>query len=399
MADQISTPDSTGPGDVEVLLANGAKGRPYGAGTQLLVIGVHGTNNGPANVRDITERIGGALGNHANVSRSIVDTGFDWTHLSPTQNNTEWREVAAEQLTARTLTTLDEAYKSGALQRDKPLVIMYAGFSHGGNVALLASDETALGLRQRGITNAAIHQVTLSTPAYTWGEENPGFAARETQRNGVQFAHTHFSIAGDGVIRAAIGNGNYPGPGHADPNRREGVTTNFNMSASSGLNGLANHGAPQDSDPHMEAITRLVEQRFRGLAPAPQRRADADGVDVAFAQPGHPHRAQYEQLLGGVAALGATSLKSAPQDTAAALLDATVRHGFDPAKPVNVIAGLHDGTVFAVQGDGPGGKRVRVDTADVVPGSATQVADTLAAASGLAVEPAQQQEPARVRTI
>lgn len=394
-----SATPAIGGDDAAQLLASAQGGRPYGPDTQLLVIGVHGTNNGPQNVREVTERIGSTLSNHRNVGKAIIDTSFDWSDLSPTQNNTQWREVASGRLTAHTLSTLDDAYASGRLDRNKPVVIMYTGFSHGGNVALLASDETALGLRQRGIGNAAIHNVTLSTPAYTWGEENPAFAARGAQANGVQFAHTHFSIAGDGVIRAAIGRGNYPGPGHADPNKREGVTTNFNMRGV-GWNGVDNHGAPQDSSPHMDVITRLVEQRFRGLAPPPQRRAQGDdGVDIAHAIADPALRARYGTLLEGVNALGTGKTSAPASDTASALLDATVRGRFDAGKPVSVVAGLHENTVFAVQGEGPAARRVRVDTAAIEVDSGLRVVAALPTNATAATVDAAQQDGQRNRAV
>ncbi len=402
---QDARPDAAAPGADDALLAAVAPGRPYGSDTQLLVIGVHGTNNGPQNVRDVTNRIGSALSDQSNVGKAVIDTGFDWTRWSGTTNQTSHREVAAGALTAHTLTELDEAYRSGALDRGKPLVIMDVGFSHGGNVALQASDVTALGLNQRGITNAAIHDVTLSTPAYTWGEESPAAAAQGVQRNGVSFAHTHFSVAGDGVIRGAIGNANYPGPGHLDGNQRDGITTNVNMVASSGLDGIANHGAPQDSEAHMDVVVNRVSARFRGLAPPSQLRSEGE-TDMrvasgaapardAFAN-GHPLRAAYAGLQQGVASLDADALRGArSEDVAAALLDRAVKDGFDPGTPMSVIAGGQQGTVFATQGDFGTGQRVRLDVADVTPGSAATVSQALQAAPAAQVAMADAPERAR----
>ena len=126
--------------------------------------------------------------------------------------------------------------------------------------------------------NLSIHITTLSTPAYTRGAESPDTAAAGVQANGVSFNHTHFSVAGDGVIRAAIGNSNYD----------NAPTRNFNMNGASNFDGVANHGAPQDSPAHMDAISGIMRQRFNGLAPA-QTRSDAGGdIQVAGATPATP---------------------------------------------------------------------------------------------------------------
>lgn len=393
----------------DTLLAAALQGRPYGPGTQVLVIGVHGTNNGPGNVREVTERLGTALSDQPNVARAAISTGFDWSDLSTTTNQSTHRDVAAGRLTAHTLTTLDAAYRNGTLERGKPLVIVYVGFSHGGNVALQASPVTALGLAQRGITNAAIHDVTLSTPAYTWGEESPTAAARGVQGNGVAFAHTHFSVTGDGVIRGAIGNANYPGPGHLDANRRDGITTNVNLPSVSSWNGVANHGAPQDSDAHMDAVVENVTARFRGLAPATRRAdADLDATRLAAADPrnanafadSHPLRPTYEDIAQGVVAQGANALRGrGSDDIAATLLDRAVREGFDPARPIAVLPATQGGTLFAVQDQGPAAQRVHVDIDTVAPGTAGAVSARLETALAAPVVAEQAREQERARTV
>jgi hypothetical protein len=273
--------------------------RPYSNDAQIFTFGVHGTNNEPGNVREVTRRISAAVGETTS-GANLYDNGFSWkaqfrtidytdenglprqaqspvAGTSYTGNGTGDRQIAAERLTNHVLRQVDRALEAGTLDRDKPLTVNLVGFSHGGNVALLASDNIAAGLRARGI-ESAIHMTTLSTPAYTRGTESPATAKAGVERQGVNFSHTHFSVAGDGVIRAALGNSHY------DSN----TTRNFDMPGVSRFNGIANHGAPQDSDGHMNAIAETMRQRFNGLAPA-QSRADAgSGIMVAGVTPATP---------------------------------------------------------------------------------------------------------------
>lgn len=248
--------------------------RPYGKDAQIFTFGVHGTNNGPDNVREVTRRISSAVGETTH-GANLFDSGFSWQNHSGTLNQTRDRDVASKDLASYVLRQIDRAEQAGTLDKSKPLTVNLVGFSHGGNVAILASDEIADGLKQRGI-QSAIHLTTLSTPAYTHGPENPDRAAALVQRDGVQFAQTHFSVAGDGVIRGALGNANYD----------TDVTRNYNMKGVSTFNGIANHGAPQNSEGHMDAISGIMRQRFNGLAPAQQHSQANDGVEVANASPG-----------------------------------------------------------------------------------------------------------------
>jgi hypothetical protein len=253
--------------------------RPYSKDAQIFTFGVHGTNNDPSNVREVAGRISTAVGQTTN-GANLFDNGFSWNPpgalppypagTSHSVNQVTDREIASERLSNHVLRQVDRALEAGTLDRDKPLTINLVGFSHGGNVAMLASDNIAAGLRERGL-ESAIHMTTLSTPAYTRGAESPATAAAGVQREGVSFSHTHFSVAGDGVIRAAIGNSHYD----------NATTRNFDLPAVSRVDGVANHGAPQDSAPHMNGIAETMRQRFNGLAPA-QTRADA-GSDIQVA--------------------------------------------------------------------------------------------------------------------
>ena len=266
---------------------------PYSKDAQIFTFGVHGTNNTPDNVRDVTGRISAAVGRTTS-GANLWDNGFDWqaryeetrtydpidghgTTLQPVRgtshqmNGTGDREIAAERLAAHVLQQVDKAIEADTLDRSKPLTINLVGFSHGGNVSILAADEISEGLKRRNI-DSAIHVTTLSTPAYTWGPENPDTARNAVQADGVKFAHTHFHTPGDGVIHLAS----------SQPNYDTEVTRNFNFqNAPFGANGIANHGAVQNVPEMMDAAAETMRQRFNGLAPA-QRRADA-GEDIQVA--------------------------------------------------------------------------------------------------------------------
>ena len=262
---------------------------PYSKDAQIFTFGIHGTNNDPGNVREVARRISVAVGETTD-GANLFDNGFSWqaqftsgrNHPVPgtayTTNSTSDREIASERLAAHVLQQVDKAIERGTLDRDKPLTINLVGFSHGGNVAILASDEISEGLKRRGI-DSAIHLTTLSTPAYTWGDESPARARELVQADGVKFAHTHFSTPGDGVIRAAMGNSNYDNGFTRDVNFREGVSR---------FDGVANHGAVQDRAEYMDAAAAVMRQRFNGLAPAQQRSDASNDLHVAGVTPGTP---------------------------------------------------------------------------------------------------------------
>ncbi len=273
---------------------------PYSKDAQIFTFGVHGTNNTPDNVREVTSRISAAVGRTTD-GANLWDNGFDWRARTETttvydpqygpmpvttavpgtahqMNGTNDREIASERLSAHVLQQVDKALEAGTLDRDKPLTINLVGFSHGGNVSILAADNISEGLKQRGI-ESAIHLTTLSTPAYTWGPENPDTARNAVQADGVQFAHTHFNTPGDGVIRLAAARANYDTE----------ITRNYDFpNAPFGLNGLANHGAVQNVPEMMDAAAETMRQRFNGLAPAQQRSSAETDVQVAGITPSNP---------------------------------------------------------------------------------------------------------------
>lgn len=276
---------------------------PYGNDAQIFTFGVHGTNNTPDNVRDVTRRISAAVGTTTD-GPNLWDNGFDWRARQETivipavnmlgepipraepdrltrpvegtahqLNQTRDRDMAAERLSAHVLQQVDNALGRGELDRNTPLTINLVGFSHGGNVALLATQDIAEGLRQRGI-DSAIHVATLSTPAYTRGPENPDAVRDQAQANGVRFAHTHFATPGDNVQRGAIGNPLYPTQ----------VTRNFEFEdMPSRVNPIVNHGAVQNVPEMMDRVAETLRQRFNGLAPAHDRSSVEGDLRVAGA--------------------------------------------------------------------------------------------------------------------
>lgn len=279
---------------------------PYSRDAQIFTFGVHGTNNTPENVREVSRRISAELGTTTS-GANLWDNGFDWRaqhrqveYIDPyggtsvsrvpvagtahQMNSTNDREIASERLAAHVLQQVDKAIENGSLDRDKPLTINLVGFSHGGNVSILAADEISEGLKRRGI-DSAIHVTTLSTPAYTWGPENPDRARDLVQADGVKFAHTHFNTQGDGVIRLAMARANYDTE----------VTKNYNFDrAPFGANGLANHGAVQNVPGMMDTVADVMRQRFTGLAPAQTRADTGQEVSVAGITPATQVAAQVD---------------------------------------------------------------------------------------------------------
>lgn len=311
---------------------------PYARDAQIFTFGVHGTNNTPENVREVTQRISAAVGRTTD-GANLWDNGFDWRARHTTEmvttydpvygsietpvtrpvpgtshqmNGTADREIASQRFAAHVLQQVDNAIERGTLDRNKPLTLNLVGFSHGGNVSILAADEISEGMKQRGI-NAAIHVTTLSTPAYTWGPENPDTARDLVQADGVKFAHTHFNTPGDGVIRLAMARANYDTE----------ITRNYDFPrAPFGPNGLANHGAVQNVPEMMDAAAEVMRQRFNGLAPA-QQRSDAGGQDVRVAgvNPAAPaapvdwNRFNADPMIQQASTALARAVPDAPQDT------------------------------------------------------------------------------------
>jgi hypothetical protein len=382
------------PTNSETLIASAGNGtRPYGNGTQILVIGVHGTANKPRNVENVTSAIANGL---ATTTSGPVyqNASFDWSNKS-WYGNQQWdRTEAAGRLTNHVLGIVDNLYAEGKFSRDKPLVIDLAGFSHGGNVAIQSVKDITEGLKERGLnTNAGIHLTTLSTPAYIYTKlgnynkvEGPGPAAEHARIDGVNFAHTHFSVKGDGVIRGAGGNDTY-GSAVTRNVMMEGIGIRRRPDLAV-RDGITNHGLPQDSATHMQQISDTMAARFRGFNPD-NRRADAsidapqntvatiDRVAPMIA----PAKTEVTAKDFGERgnhfnqALVATNGNA---DIAAAVLKSSAAVGHNPKDEINVAVSTKDGAFIAFQGAGSNVNRAEpVLASQVQPGTAQNVAEAL----------------------
>ena len=232
--------------------------RPYGTDAQIYTFGVHGTNNGPSNVTNITNMIRGQL-DQTTKGPCLADSTFDWTNNSGLENGTRMRTDSAVDLRIHVVNKIKEAINDGSLDPNKALTVNLAGFSHGGNVALLAADDVAHALKrdpQTANMQIAMHVTTMSTPAYTSGPESPD-TTKSQMPKGVSFDHTHFSVNGDSVIRGGAGNSNYWS--NTTHNVKE-------LPAVAWQGDIANHGAPQDHAGTMVSISNTLKQRFEALS-------------------------------------------------------------------------------------------------------------------------------------
>ena len=253
------------------------KDQPYAGNMQILVVGVHGTNNGPDQVRDVTNRIGASL-DKITKGEVMVDTTFSWQDRSGTFNKPHDREAASKEFANHVIGLIDEGLRTGQIDRNKPLIVAPAGFSHGGNVAMQGVDEISEYMKNKGL-NGGIHMITMSTPAYNDnGRESPAAASRAVTADGMTFEHIHFTVKGDGVVPAAFGNNTYV-------NGRGGNTRNEPMAAVSGWNGVDNHGAPQNSETHMKIIQEKVQGHFHNLAYGMKIAESTDGQQTVASAP------------------------------------------------------------------------------------------------------------------
>lgn len=338
--------------------------RPYDNDAQIFTFGVHGTLNTRDDVRGVAGDVSVAVGRTTN-GANLFDNGFDWRARERVvefwdedlgrnrqlrtsepgtahQTNTEQdRGIASQRLAAHVLQQVDNAIERGTLDRDKPLTINLVGFSHGGNVAIQASDDIARGLRERGI-ESAIHLTTLSTPAYNnGGPEDPATARQQVQAQGVNFAHSHFAVQRDGVVDLARGDDVY----------NNGFTRNTQYPAVSGHDIVANHGATQNpgAENYRDEISETMRRTFNGLAPGRTRAEGESGIEVATADPNRlvsgndAANRQFAQALQGT---------NGDRDAAAVALE-TIRNtpGYKPDQDVAVIQG-RNGNYIVSQGQG-----------------------------------------------
>jgi hypothetical protein len=339
---------------------------PYSKDAQIFTFGVHGTNNTPAEVRGVAAQVSVAVGQTTD-GANLFDNGFDWrarvidgrNHPMPgtahTMNNGDDREIAAGRLTRHVLQQVDKAIERGTLDRDKPLTINLVGFSHGGNVAIQASDDIARGLRQRGI-DSAIHLTTLSTPAYNdSGREDPRTARPLVQAQGVRFAHSHFAVDHDHVVRAAGGSHEYD----------NGFTRNEFYPRLSRWDGVRNHGATQNAgeENYRDEVSATMRARFNGLAP--RTRADAgNGVEVATADVKTASSAADRSVGSDAIALAGGNIQinrqfeqalkgtNGDRDAAAVAVETISRaQSYKPDQDISVVQGKNGLVVSQGQGD------------------------------------------------
>ncbi len=243
--------------------------KPFETGSQIATFSVHGTNNLPNEMRDVTTIIHNTTVGKIGAGKDIYDTRFTW--VAPLENNDEHRETAARRLTHHVVQNIVDAVKDKRLDPDKALVVNLVGFSHGGNVALRAADDIAAGLKQHPVTarmNLGVHLTTLSTPAYKTGAETPAAAFDGIRATDwlkpvdgskpsapVLFSHTSITVKEDQVIPLANG------ATHLYPSA---LTSNISLPAFT-KNPLAvtdNHGALQNIHEYKFAAAREVGQTF-----------------------------------------------------------------------------------------------------------------------------------------
>jgi hypothetical protein len=355
----------------DTLVASARNGvRPYGPGTQILVIGIHGTENTPDNVTNVTNTIARGLQSTTN-GPVLVNSSFDWRARSETiqnmdgtisnvpvagtahtLNGTGDRNIASKEFAKHVLANVDYAYERGGFSRDKPLVIDLAGFSHGGNVAILAIDEIAAGLKKRGLNEeAGIHLTTMSTPAYNGSrsQENPNGTARAaTNSNGISFVHTAFAVPGDGVINAAFGSDTYT----VNNNSRSTRNYAINPAENGVLHTIKNHGLAQDDANVMNGIANAMANRFRGLAPANTRVSDNSLEDrpvIASAKTEVTAKDFGDRAGHFTSALAATNGNA---NAAAALVQSGANASFDPSGNFKVLASTKNNGFIPAQDSG-----------------------------------------------
>lgn len=93
--------------------------------------------------------------------------------------------------------------------------------------------------------------------------------------------------------------------------------------------------------------------------------------------PGHPYHRMYSDAAAKLGEMGSqTGSQHAPETLAAALTLSAANAKFDPSKPIEIMPGKLENTLFAVQGDpsSPASKSAMIDTANPKSPTAEQVA-------------------------
>lgn len=309
--------------------------KPYSKDGNIFTFGVHGTENTPDNIRQVSGRISSEVGKTTD-GANLWDNGFDWRARNARgpvpgtaglNNDVDDRRIAADRLEDYVVGRVVNAAANNRISKGEPLVVNLVGFSHGGNVSFQAAAGIAKELKENGFTNVAIHVNTLSTPAYNqqtghpnwgWGHrnesqpnpENPANVKRQLDALGVRFAHTHLGIDRDGVATAARADDRYTNNGVT----RQQILAPLHNDQNPLDRTVKNHGLLQDNPGYMQRAADFMESRFNGLAP-PRTRAAAenlDGISVATANIGDRPQigtptlvadAQSGQRLAGIEAL------------------------------------------------------------------------------------------------
>ena len=368
--------------------------KPYGPNVQHVVFGIHGTANNPSHVQPLTEKVGTALANTPN-SGTTVDTSFDWSSRAGFMNQPGGREKEGDRFAAHVDKRLTEMTESGQLDPNKPIQISVVGFSHGGNVAIAATPELADVMRKHGFNdNGSLHLVTVSTPAYNnGGNEDPAYARKEAAERGLAVHHTHFATKNDGVIRGALANAHYDGPGHPNKEHRDGHVYNYGLEGKGFFHPIGSHGAAQDDAATSRNINnqgdrvadivaaRTIDIHNRNGRERPGGRLADGDIDqpsspVSLAPDNDRINKQFEQALKGT---------GGDRDAAAVAVDTISKaQGYKPDQDINVIQGKNG--LIVSQGEGPAAINLQVPQA--------QQGDFDRVAAQMAAQPQQNQQVA-----
>lgn len=163
---------------------------------------IHGTNMSSAKnmfgpiAKGQIERIGG---------NTQTDDTYSWGKRASTFNDLGDRLLSADELVKHVVAVRKQMMTDGKIKGDEPITLF--GYSHGGNVAILAADEI---YKQTGVK---VQLITYATPAYNGGSnEDPASHSSISK-------HIHFYSEGDWVDGLASGSETYD----------NGITANYKI--------------------------------------------------------------------------------------------------------------------------------------------------------------------------
>ncbi len=127
---------------------------------------------------------------------------------------------------------------------------------------------------------------------------------------------------------------------------------------------------------YMEENKSMVE-KFKGIFKSTDAGHDTpERIAGGFEAPNHPYHRMYNDTNGKLGEM-APQLggQHATETLAAALTLSAANAKFDPTKPIEIVAGRHENTLFAVQGDPtcPASKSAMIDIANLKTPTAEQV--------------------------